>query len=109
MEYVDLEHPPRFLTHHVPLQPDRLARLTLPVDLTPQEVEHLARFMGALISNAETVEWPISIKRFREQNDGNFDDLLDDQDEIDALTLEAAEEEDQIDQLQKDMEDYDRQ
>lgn len=106
MECFDLEHPPRLLTHHFLLRKECLARLTLPVDLTQEEAARIARFLGALVLGKDADEWPSpnkeSDKQFEEE-----DDLFGDLTEIDVLTSEVMEEEDQLDQLLKDLENGD--
>lgn len=54
----DVRHPPtettgtRLVAYEMPLRPDLLVRLTLPVDLTPTDADRLAAFVRALAFTA---------------------------------------------------------
>lgn len=60
MTNIKLNKPPRFLTHHMLLRPDCLARFELPSYLTQQEANRLAVFISALPIEPEADEddWP---------------------------------------------------
>ena len=61
MKKIRLTKPPPFLTHHVPLRADRMARLTLPSDLTTGEATRLAAIVQALVTEQDYLEngnWP---------------------------------------------------
>lgn len=63
MKKYPLSHPPRFLTHHVLLRPDCLARLTLPSYLTQREANRLSAMLDALVidddENDENQKWQL--------------------------------------------------
>ena len=113
MKHCDLEHPPKLLTHHIPLRMDCLARLTLPVDITQSEAKHLARWIGALVlpNASDSDEWPYLSSYGDGESDvaDEEDELLNDPLELDTLNQVAIDEEDQLEQFQRDIEDYDRQ
>ncbi len=64
MAYIQLDQPPRFLTHHLPLRPDCVVQLTLPTDLTQAEANRLSAFLDVLVlgdqdtDDGEGDTWP---------------------------------------------------
>ena len=63
MNKIRLKKPPKSLTHHIPLRPDRLARFTLPIDLTAAEAKRLAVILQALVIENDELDvdpWPYS-------------------------------------------------
>ena len=90
MDAIDLENPPRFLTHHLLLRPDCLARLTVPTDLTQQEAKRLSAFLNALVVDAQEDDddepWP-------------FDTEADPDGDLDPDEIENEDSEDEIDSI----------
>lgn len=82
MEEIDLDNPPRFLTHHLLLRPDCLARLTLPTNLTQQEAKRLSAFLDVLVVDADDddEQWP-------------FDADADPDDDLDPDEIQSSEDE----------------
>ncbi len=61
MNKIRLTKTPQFLTHHIPLRADKMARLTLPTDLTFDEAERLTIIVQALVTEHDEFEngiWP---------------------------------------------------
>ena len=61
MKKIRLTQAPQFLTHHVPLRAGRMARLTLPTDLTLDDAKRLAVIVQALVIEQDEFEdavWP---------------------------------------------------
>lgn len=65
MHTIKLDKPPRFLTQHILLRPDCLARLTLPTQLSQQDANRISALLDALVveeekgdGDLELDEWP---------------------------------------------------
>ena len=61
MKKIRLTQTPQFLTHHVPLRAGKMARLTLPTDLTLDDAKRLAVIVQALVMDQDEIEdvlWP---------------------------------------------------
>ena len=71
-----------FLKHRFPLSENRIVKLVLPVDLTPQEANRLQDFINALVldPDANRDQWPYAITDDPEEFD-NIDDWDEDLDE----------------------------
>lgn len=76
MKRYQLNHPPRFLTHHVLLRPDCLARMTLPSYLTQREANRLSAMLDALVmeDDDEDRSWPFD-SRVDPDGDLNADEI----------------------------------
>ena len=84
MKKVQLSQPPRFLDHYLLLRPDCLARLTLPSNLSRQEVVRLTALLDAQIVEVgeedEFQTWPFPTGT---EANGNLD--TDEEDEFGDL------------------------
>lgn len=87
MKKIQLKKPPHFLTHHVLIRPNCLARLKLPTYITQREADRLSAFLEALvIAPAEDDDcWPYDVDT----------DIRDDQLELNenSLSIDIADDE----------------
>lgn len=97
MKKIKLNKPPRFLTHHLLLRPNCLARLKVPAYLTQHEADRLSAFLQALVLDAVENEddWPYDIDPDGDLNEQEIEDELADGEE-DENGLPMGEPHDQI-------------
>ena len=86
MKKIRLTKTPQFLTHHVPLRAEKMARLTLPTDLNADDAKRLMAIVRALVIDqweiADTV-WPYAGDADPD-GDLNVDEIQESFDELDG-------------------------
>ena len=98
MKKIQLNKPPRFLTHHLLLRPDCLVRMELPAYLTQMEANRVSAFLDALViePDIDGVNWPYDIDPDGDLNaqeiedEFPFDSDVDEDDEPDERDLPLA-------------------
>jgi hypothetical protein len=78
MDCIQLNDPPCFLTHHLLLRPDCLARLTLPTQLSQQDADRISALLDALVVDGEDLtgidDWPFDCANSLNESDDGSDD-----------------------------------
>lgn len=99
MTKIRLTQTPQFLTHHVPLRAGKMARLTLPTDLTLDDAKRLAVIVQALVVDQDEIEdvlWPYP-RDDDPDHDRESDAILAGLNEFDELDEDDDDEEDDQD------------